>query len=129
MLRNEAPDLRVVLVERALFPRHHVGESMLPESSHILAKMGVAEQVDAAGFLRKGGATFNWRADAVAFCETFTDRPGYREDREGRRVPIHAWQVVHSRYDKRSCSTTPSRVGSSCGPRPGSPGWSATARA
>ena len=100
LLRREAPELRIVLIEKAEFPRHHVGESMLPESGHILAKMGAAELVDGAGFLRKGGATFNWRADAVPFSETFTDRPGFRTDERGRSVPVHAWQVVRSRYDQ-----------------------------
>jgi flavin-dependent dehydrogenase len=100
LLRREAPELRVVLIEKADFPRHHVGESMLPESGHILAKMGAIDLIEAAGFIRKCGATFNWRADAVPFVETFTDRAGFRTDERGRSVPLHAWQVVRSRYDR-----------------------------
>lgn len=99
LLKNEAPELRVVLVEKATFPRHHVGESMLPESGLVLARMGAVDAVEQAGFLRKQGATFNWRPDAEIFTETFTERAGFRSGPAGHRVPLHAWHVSRSVYD------------------------------
>jgi flavin-dependent dehydrogenase len=99
LLKLLEPALRVVLLEKAAFPRHHVGESMLPESGAILAKMGAVELIEEAGFLRKGGATFHWKAGREVFSEFFTREPGFRNDEEGRKVPKHAWQVVRSVYD------------------------------
>ncbi len=46
----------VVVLERAHFPRFHVGESLLPPVLPILERLGV--DLDAAAFLRKRGAVF-----------------------------------------------------------------------
>jgi flavin-dependent dehydrogenase len=48
----------VLLCERERFPRFHVGESLLPQSATILRRLGVWEEVSAAGFKRKFGAHF-----------------------------------------------------------------------
>ena len=42
---------RVLLLERARFPRDHVGESLLPASIPILEELGVLPAVEKAGFL------------------------------------------------------------------------------
>jgi flavin-dependent dehydrogenase len=49
---------RVVLFEKALFPRFHIGESLLPFSIPLMEKLGFAERLQAAGFTPKWGATF-----------------------------------------------------------------------
>lgn len=48
----------VVLFERDLFPRFHIGESQLPWSSEVFEALGVSEQVERAGFVEKWGASF-----------------------------------------------------------------------
>lgn len=48
----------VLLCERERFPRFHVGESLLPQSAPLLQRLGVWEQLAAAGFQRKFGAHF-----------------------------------------------------------------------
>ncbi len=58
--KHYAPDLRVLLLEKAHFPRHHVGESLLAGASPVLQEMGAYEKVAQAGFLEKLGATFVW---------------------------------------------------------------------
>ncbi|KIC41854.1 tryptophan halogenase [Ruegeria sp. ANG-R] len=51
---------RVCLVERAAFPRQHVGESLPSSVWPILEVLGVAERVLQAGFLRAAGSILNW---------------------------------------------------------------------
>ncbi len=50
--------LRVTLFERETFPRFHVGESLMPATLYLLDRLGAREAVEAAGFLRKYGASF-----------------------------------------------------------------------
>jgi flavin-dependent dehydrogenase len=49
---------RVVVLEKARFPRFHVGESLLPYSLPIMERLGVLEKVRRAGFQEKYGAYF-----------------------------------------------------------------------
>lgn len=53
-------DARVLIVEREQFPREHVGESQLPPIGAILDEMGCWEEVEAANFPIKIGATLRW---------------------------------------------------------------------
>ena len=64
LIKIHAPQRRVVLLERAPGPRHHVGESLLPGLVPVLKELGVYEAVDGAGFPRKLGATYVWAATA-----------------------------------------------------------------
>ena len=49
--------LNVRLFEREHFPRHHVGESLLPATLAVLDGIGVLDAIRAEGFKRKPGAT------------------------------------------------------------------------
>ena len=50
--------LRVALYEREVFPRFHVGESLMPATMLLLDQLGVREKVEKAGFQVKYGAAF-----------------------------------------------------------------------
>jgi halogenation protein CepH len=50
----------VLVLEREHFPRHHIGESLLPSLMPILEDFGLVDECIAAGFPRKTGATFVW---------------------------------------------------------------------
>lgn len=82
---------RVLLFERERFPRHHVGESLLPASLPVLEELGVLPAVQAAGFLPKWGATMVWgKADepwSWYFRETNPNNP-------------HAYQVWRPVFDQ-----------------------------
>ena len=82
---------RVALFEREHFPRHHVGESLLPASLPVLEELGVLPAVQAAGFLPKWGATMVWgKADepwSWYFRETNPNNP-------------HAYQVWRPVFDQ-----------------------------
>ena len=82
---------RVLLLEREFFPRHHVGESLLPASLPVLEELGVLPDVEAAGFLPKLGATMVWGKQnkpwSWYFRETNPNRP-------------HAYQVWRPLFDQ-----------------------------
>src|SRR5690554_6044125 len=50
----------VVVLERQLFPRFTIGESLLPQCMIYLEEAGMLEAVNAAGFQFKNGAAFRW---------------------------------------------------------------------
>lgn len=104
LLRKYNPELSVLVLEKAVFPREHIGESQLPVIGPILNEMGVWDKVEAANFPIKLGATFTWgrendRWDFDFFPpEEFVDQP--RPARyEGQRK-YTAFQVERSRYDQ-----------------------------
>jgi len=49
---------RVLVLEKEVFPRFHIGESLLPCNMTIFREMGVLPALQAAGFPRKLGARF-----------------------------------------------------------------------
>jgi FADH2-dependent halogenase len=49
---------RVLVLEKAKFPRFHVGESLLPYNRKIFDDLGVWPKIEAAGFMVKRGAQF-----------------------------------------------------------------------
>ena len=53
-----AAGLRVALFEREVFPRFHVGESLMPATMLLLDQIGVRDKVEKAGFQTKFGAMF-----------------------------------------------------------------------
>lgn len=53
----------VTLVEREVFPRYHIGESLLPAALEIFDLLGVREKVEAHGFQHKPGARIDWRSE------------------------------------------------------------------
>ncbi|WP_150241887.1 NAD(P)/FAD-dependent oxidoreductase [Nocardiopsis quinghaiensis] len=50
--------MSVALIEGEVFPRPHVGESLVPATTPVLLETGALEAVDAAGFPRKYGASW-----------------------------------------------------------------------
>src|SRR5947209_3157979 len=77
----------VTLVEREVFPRYHIGESLLPSCLEILDMTGAREKIEAHGFQRKGGGYFSWGTDSWVL------------DFAPLRYP-YSFQVVRSEFDK-----------------------------
>jgi flavin-dependent dehydrogenase len=84
--------LRVVIVEKEKFPRFCIGESLLPHGNDVLRELGVWDQLDRAGFLRKYGAEF-LTADKSRL-QRFWFRHNLGPDRE------HTYQVERASFDK-----------------------------
>ena len=55
--------VKVVMIERDIFPRYHVGESLLPACMEILDLLDASEVVAEAGFQRKPGAYMDWKGE------------------------------------------------------------------
>ena len=100
LLKKADARRRIVLLEKTRFPRHHIGESTLPESNRILHKMGVLSKIDGAGFVRKRGITYKWAHDKPPFSEVFSE--GVLDALAGTpgHIPDYSWQVNRSRYDE-----------------------------
>jgi len=50
---------KVLIVEKEVFPRFHIGESLLPNNQSLLRELGVMEALEKSGFPRKYGAQFH----------------------------------------------------------------------
>jgi len=81
---------RVVLLEKARFPRYHIGESLLSATLPILEALGVSDAIAAAGFVHKPGGTFIWGARDEPWSFFFREDPGGRP---------HAYHVVRAEFD------------------------------
>jgi flavin-dependent dehydrogenase len=87
LLAHDGHDVRVL--EKEVFPRFHIGESLLPIDLPIFARLGV--ELDAASFIRKDGAEFiDERTGATA---TFL----FAEALDG--TPQSAYQVERAKFD------------------------------
>jgi flavin-dependent dehydrogenase len=54
----------VTLAEREVFPRYHIGESLLPSCLEVFDLLGIREKVEAQGFLKKYGGYWEWGHDS-----------------------------------------------------------------
>jgi flavin-dependent dehydrogenase len=68
-----------VLVEKSLFPRAHIGESLAPDILAILETLGIRGEVEARGFLRPDAAIVRWCGES-AIRPASGDR-GFQVDR------------------------------------------------
>ena len=104
LLKRYAPHLSVTIIEREMFPRDHVGESLLPPIGPILEEMGVWDRVEAADFPIKIGATYRWGQTSELWdlqfmpVEDFVDEPRPAKFQGQRRLT--AFQVERARYDE-----------------------------
>jgi len=84
---------KVLLLERELFPRYQIGESLLPSTIHgICVMLGVSENIKKANFMLKRGGTFRWGKDAAPWTFNFG----------GSAIPTpigYAYQVERSKFD------------------------------
>jgi len=103
LLKKYNPDLSVVVFEREIFPRDHIGESLLPPISRVLNEMGCWDKIEAANFPIKVGATYRWGRRPELWDFEFLPVEAFKdEDRpakfEGQRRST-AFQVDRSIYD------------------------------
>ncbi|HEY0462306.1 MAG TPA: NAD(P)/FAD-dependent oxidoreductase [Pyrinomonadaceae bacterium] len=66
---------RTLLLERSQFPRHRIGESLLPSMMPVLEDFGLVEACREAGFVEKTGATFIWGKTREPWDIRFADTP------------------------------------------------------
>jgi len=74
----------VSLLEAAVFPRYHIGESLLPSILQIFDLLGARHKLDTFGFQRKNGAFLEWGRETwpLNFGELSGDKTyAYQVDR------------------------------------------------
>src|SRR5437773_8293611 len=77
----------VTLIEKEVFPRYHIGESLLPSCLEILDLIGAREKVEAYGFQRKDGGYFAWGNESWELDFTKLRHP-------------YSFQVVRAEFDQ-----------------------------
>ncbi|MGG8405087.1 tryptophan 7-halogenase [Streptomyces sp. 12297] len=86
---------RVLLLEKEEFPRHQIGESLLPSTVHGICKLlGVSEAMSQAGFMVKHGGTFRWGSNAEPWSFDFALSPKFAGPTS------FAYQVERMKFDK-----------------------------
>jgi len=86
---------RVLLLEKEVFPRYQIGESLLPSTVHGVCRMlGVTDELAAAGFPVKRGGTFRWGARPEPWTFSFSVSPRITGP------TTYAYQVERSRFDE-----------------------------
>src|SRR4026209_577162 len=49
---------RVQLFEREYFPRFHIGESLIPETYHVIKRLGMLDKMKGSHFIKKHSVQF-----------------------------------------------------------------------
>lgn len=81
-----------LLLERADFPRHHIGESLMPQSYWTFKRLGMLDKLSASNFPRKESVQFVPPSGKDSQPYYFTDRdPGEWST---------TWQVCRDTFDK-----------------------------
>ena len=82
----------VVLLDREHFPRHHVGESLIPAANRILGRLGLIDQLQDSSFVKKYSVQF-------VGADGQESTPFYFDDFDPLGLG-HTWQVVRSSFDR-----------------------------
>ncbi|MGW1601395.1 tryptophan 7-halogenase [Streptomyces eurythermus] len=86
---------RVLLVEKEVFPRYQIGESLLPSTVHGVCRMlGVTDELADADFPVKRGATFRWGGRPKPWSFSFEASPRLTGS------TAFAYQVDRTRFDE-----------------------------
>lgn len=85
---------RVLLLDKDTFPRYQIGESLLPATIHgICALLGLREEIERAGFVRKRGGTFKWGTNPEPWTFSFA------ASARMAGPTSYAFQVERTRFD------------------------------
>jgi flavin-dependent dehydrogenase len=81
--------VETVLIERDVFPRYHIGESLLPSCLEILELLGARETIENSGFQKKPGAYLDWKGEQWSL--DFGELRGRHQ---------HSFQVERAEFDR-----------------------------
>jgi geranylgeranyl reductase family protein len=83
---------KVLVLEREIFPRHHIGESLMPQTFHTFKRIGLLDKLAASDFPRKESVQFVSATGKDSAPFFFTD---WRAEASSR-----TWQVSRDRFDQ-----------------------------
>lgn len=83
---------RVFLLEKSRFPRHHIGESLMPQTYWVFKRLGMLSKLKDSDFTRK---------ESVQFVSSsgHDSQPYYFTDRDPSEYST-TWQVKRDKFDK-----------------------------
>src|SRR5881394_2132007 len=84
--------LKVELFEREVFPRFHIGESLIPETYWVLKRLGMLEKLQQSHFVKKYSVQF-------VNASGRQSAPFYFWDNKPHECS-QTWQVVRSEFDQ-----------------------------
>lgn len=84
---------RVVILEREMFPRYHIGESLIPFTYEPLKRIGMIPKMKASQFQKKYSVTF-------VSPDGRRSQPFYFFTRYDRETIAQTWQVLRSEFDQ-----------------------------
>jgi 1H-pyrrole-2-carbonyl-[peptidyl-carrier protein] chlorinase len=98
--------LKCVVLERELFPRQHVGESLVPASNRVLAEIGFIDQMD-QHFVRKFGAVWTSSHQAPTYRHNWMGLDGdpgradirFEERQQEGVTQNYTWHVDRGVFD------------------------------
>lgn len=82
----------VLVLERAAFPRHHIGESLMPHTYWVFERIGMLDKLRRSDFPRKESVQF-------VNSQGQDSQPFYFSDRDPRECSV-TWQVTRDRFDQ-----------------------------
>ena len=82
---------RALVIEKEVFPRFHIGESLLPYNRRLLDALGLMPLMESGGFMRKIGAQF-WLGNGSRHVSFLFANGCFNEE-------TAAWQVERSVFD------------------------------
>ena len=83
---------RTLLLERSRFPRHHIGESLMPQTYDIFARLGVLDKLKASDCPRKASVQFVSANGKESHPFYFTERDPHERST--------TWQVRRDEFDQ-----------------------------
>ena len=83
---------RVLVVERAKFPRFHIGESLMPETYWVFDRLGLLPKLRGSDFVRKYSVQF-------VTASGRDSAPFFFEDRKPHESSV-TWQVERAEFDR-----------------------------
>jgi FADH2 O2-dependent halogenase len=93
--------VRCVVFERELFPRPHVGESLVPSSTRVFKDLDFLPQMEEAKFPHKYGAIWTAGAKGNAYHHDFADLPADLENKEKAAKKLDADSHAEIRFEER----------------------------
>ncbi len=100
--------LDVAVFEAAVFPREHVGESLVPAVIPVMHEIGVIGKIEAAGFPRKYGAAWTASDNTPMSMHEFdagsyglgVAEIAYQERDQAGVDRVYAWHVDRGQFDQ-----------------------------
>ncbi|MDT0382617.1 NAD(P)/FAD-dependent oxidoreductase [Streptomyces sp. DSM 42041] len=81
---------RVLVLEKEVFPRYHIGESMITGMISVTDELGVTDRIEAEGFEHKPGLSLVWGSEHALWDIKFKEAGPY----------AHSYHVDRDRFDE-----------------------------